>query len=166
MKKFLVYLMIAVFLVAPVIAYSAGITATATPVYNRADGKLEMLIVDLTCGTVGASSPDYTATVINTISGVDAYSLVGMYLYEVRTKFDASSPVTINTDLTITDSWGVDLLGGAGTDLLDSADYTAAAAGTTATYFPRPITGNITLNITNNLVNNAVTYIRAIFTAR
>jgi len=163
MKRFLISILILALLIVPVVSYSAGISGTATPVYNRATGKLEMLQVDLTCGTKGVTSPDYTATVINTISGIADYDLKGLYLYEVRAKF-SDTPATINSDLTITDDFGVDLLGGAGTDMLDSADYTSVPAGTSATvYFKRPVTGNITANIIGNLVNDAVIYIRAIF---
>lgn len=162
MKRFLSCIVALILLIMPCISYSSGITGTVTPIYNRATGKLEMLKMDLTCGTTGASSADYTATVLNTIAEAAGYSLEGLYLYEVQSKF-SDTPATINSDLTITNDWTIDLLGTNGADMLDSADYTAVAAGTSGTYFERPITGDITMNITGNLVNAAVIYLRAIF---
>jgi hypothetical protein len=118
------------------------------------------LALTCTAGAAGdANAHLFPATVINPLA-VDSngtlFDIRGLKLYSVKAIPGGTAP-TDATDLTITDEYGVDLLGGKGTDLVDATSKTWIPAGPVGYAFPALITGNITVNITNNLVDSAVT---------
>ena len=117
-------------------------------------GRPQMAEIVLTC-TASADDHTYPATVVNTLENISDWDLRGLKLYSVKAYPGAVAP-TDGTDLTITDKYGVDLLGGKGTDLIDATSKTWIPIGPAGYALPALITGNITVNITNNLVNSAV----------
>lgn len=125
-------------------------------------GRPSMCVLTLTCtaGAAGdANAHLFPATVINPLA-VDSngtlFDIRGLKLYSVKAYPGATAP-TDATDLTITDEYGVDLLGTKGTDLIDATSKTWVPAGPPSYVLPALITGNITVNITNNSVDSAVT---------
>jgi hypothetical protein len=82
------------------------------------------------------------------------FDIRGLKLYSVK-GIPGDTPPTDATDLTITDEYGVDLLGGKGTDVIDETSKTWIPAGPANYTLPALITGNITATITNNSVNSA-----------
>ena len=117
-----------------------------------------LTIITLTCtaGAAGGAPGDhlYPATVINTLTDIAKYDLRGLKLYSLVTKPGTTGP-TDNSDMTITDVYGIDILGGAGANIVDNtaANRVFINPDTAASI----ITGNWTLNITNNSVDSAVT---------
>lgn len=112
----------------------------------------------LTC-TASSTDASYPATVINPLAVTAdsrTFDIRGLKLYSVKA-YPGSTAPTDATDLTITDEYGVDLLGGKGTDVIDSTSKTWTLVGPSGSYSPALITGNITVTITNNAVNSAVT---------
>ena len=120
-------------------------------------GRPQMVEIVLTC-TADAAAATYPATVVNTLENISDWDLRGLKLYSVKAYPGAVAP-TDGTDLTITDKYGVDLLGGKGENLIDATSKTWIPAGPENYSFPALITGNITVNISNNAVKSAVTTI-------
>ena len=120
-------------------------------------GRPQMVEIVLTC-TADAAAATYPATVVNTLENISDWDLRGLKLYSVKAYPGAVAP-TDGTDLTITDKYGVDLLGGKGENLIDATSKTWIPAGPEGYAFPALITGNITVNISNNAVKSAVTTI-------
>ena len=120
-------------------------------------GRPQMVEIVLTC-TADAATATYPATVVNTLENISDWDLRGLKLYSVKAYPGAVAP-TDGTDLTITDKYGVDLLGGKGENLIDATSKTWCPAGPSNYALPALITGDITVNITNNNVNSAVTTI-------
>lgn len=131
---------------------------TITGVLNRIQtqqGRPRMVEVVLTC-TADSAAHSYPATVVNSLAGLSGFDIRGLKLYSVKAYPGAVAP-TDGTDLTITDKYGIDLLGGKGTDLVDATSKTWIMAGPPDSYMPAFITGDITVNISNNLIDSAVT---------
>jgi hypothetical protein len=139
-----------------IIATTRGIKKVGSPY------KYDMIEVRLLC-TCEAAAATFTSVVLNTLSGVVGYDLVGYKLYSVKA-FPGSTGPTDATDLTITDVDGVDLLGARGTNLIMEATKTSCCAGSASSEMPMPITGPITINISNNAVNAAVINLKLLFT--
>lgn len=120
------------------------------------------LALTCTAGAAGdANAHLFPATVVNTLavdSNGNSYDIRGLKLYSVKAYPGDTAP-TDATDCTITDEYGVDLLGGKGENLIDATSKTWIPAGPSNFALPALITGNITLNITNNSVDSAVTTI-------
>lgn len=114
----------------------------------------------LTC-TADADDSSFPATILNPLA-VDSngvsFDIRGLKLYSVKA-YPGSPAPTDATDLTITDEFGVDLLGTKGTNFIDATSKTWIPAGPENYSFPALITGNITVNISNNAVKSAVTTI-------
>ncbi len=128
-------------------------TITATIERFEVGGRPSAKII-LLC-TADAALATFPATIINALDNISKYDLRGMFLSEVKTIPGATGP-TDDTDFTITDEYGIDLLTTRGTNAIDNATKNWIASGGSSNY-PMPlITGNITLTITNNSVNSAV----------
>jgi len=131
---------------------------TITGVLNRIqtpDGRPKIAEVVLTC-TADAGDSSYPATVLNTLAGLADFDIRGLKLHSLKTIPGTPGP-TDDSDITVTDKYGVDLLGGKGADIIDNAAKNWVVFGY-STYTIEPlITGNITVTITNNAVNGAVT---------
>lgn len=122
--------------------------------------KVAKLVLTCTAGTAGEAGA-YPATVLNALavdSNGSLFDIRGMKIYSVKAYPGDTAP-TDATDVTITDEFGVDLLGGKGADLVDATTKTFIPSGPGAFAQPALITGNITINITNNSVASAVTTI-------
>jgi hypothetical protein len=122
--------------------------------------KIAKLVLTCTAGT-GAQAGAYPATVLNPLavdSNGNSFDIRGMKLYSVKAYPGTTAP-TDATDATITDEFGIDILGGKGSDLIDATTKTFIPSGPGAFAQPALITGNITLNITSNSVESAVTTI-------
>lgn len=112
--------------------------------------------------TADASAHTFPATVISPRPVNSDVDLVGWKLYGVLAVPGALGP-TDDTDLTLTDLDGVDLLGARGTNLIDETAKTSCCAGTALTDMPMPVTGPITITISNNSVDSAVTTLKIMF---
>lgn len=127
-------------------------------------GRPPMCELALTCtaGAAGdANAHLFPATVINTLavdSDGNSFDIRGLKLYSVKAYPGATAP-TDATDATITDEFGIDLLGGKGANLIDASSKTWIMAGPPDSYMPALIMGDITLTISNNSVDSAVTTI-------
>lgn len=137
-------------------AYAAG---TITGVLTRAQtaqGRPVVTKLVLTC-TGDSSNGGYPATTLSQFF-VDAsgrtYVMPGLQLYSVKVIPGTTGP-TADSDMTITDEYGVDLLGGKGTNLIKNAAKTWALFGPSGYYISPIVTGELTLTITGNSVNSA-----------
>lgn len=125
-------------------------------------GRPSMAVLRLTClaGAAGdANAHLFPATVINPLavdSNGSLFDLRGLKLYSVKAYPGATAP-TAATDVTITDEFGIDVLGGKGVDLIDATSKTWVPVGPANYALPALVTGNITVNITNNSVDGAIT---------
>ncbi|OGP87144.1 MAG: hypothetical protein A2031_08030 [Deltaproteobacteria bacterium RBG_19FT_COMBO_43_11] len=160
MKTLKVFL-VAIILMAimPSLLFAAG-TITGTIERINTSKSKPLVIITLTCtaGAVGdgADAHLFPATVVNTLSGISAYDLRGLKLYSIVTVPGTTGP-TDNSDLTITDRYGIDTLAAAGANIVDNATSNRVVANPdTAAVI---ITGNLTVNITGNIVDSAVTTI-------
>lgn len=135
---------------------AGAITGTITRIQTQ-QGRPQMVVVVLTC-TASADNASYPATVVNTLANILPWDLRGLKLYSVKVIPGATAP-TDATDLTITDEYGVDLLGTKGTNFIDNTSKTWIPVGPAGYALPALITGNITVNISNNAVNSALTTI-------
>jgi hypothetical protein len=119
-------------------------------------GRPQICKLVLSC-TADAGNGSFPAVVLNPLavdSAGTTFDIRGLKLYSVKGIPGETAP-TDATDLTITDEYGVDLLGGKGTDVIDATSKTWIPAGPANYTLPALITGNITATITNNSVNSA-----------
>lgn len=120
-------------------------------------GRPSLVVVKLTCtaGAAGGAAGDhlYPATIINDLANVVDYDLRGLRLYSCATIPGTTGP-TDNSDITLTDRYGIDILAGAGANIVDNATSNRVVIGCTSAVI---ITGDITVNITGNLVDSALT---------
>jgi len=136
---------------------------TITGVLTRiGKGSICKLVLTCTAGAAGGANAGlFPATVLNALA-VDAagslFDIRGLKLYSVKAYPGDTAP-TDATDVTITDEYNIDLLGGKGADLVDATSKTWIPVGPANYAFAALITGNITVNITNNSVASAVTTI-------
>ena len=117
-----------------------------------------MCRITLTC-TAGDGSVNtlYPATVLNTLAGISDYDLRGLKLYSVKIKPGAGNLAPTNlADLTITDTNGIDLLGGKGVDAVLAASVNWIAVGPEGAAMPALIMENLTINLSGNSVASAV----------
>ena len=139
--------------------------STITQNIERYGDKLQVLTFTCT-----ANSGD--ATFLSTVSTDDAswhgqtYTQLirGWNLYKVQTLYGATAPLD-DSDLVINDENSIDVLGGAGTDMIDNAtnnEFVPLIGG--ATPGAQPIISKLTPVITNNNVNSAVTYVKLFLT--
>jgi hypothetical protein len=146
-----------IFVIFALLAMAGNAFAAGTVVQSDSVVRVGMATVTLTC-TADSSDGSYPATALD-LDFVD-----GFYLYEVRTSPGATGP-TDASDFTLTDSAGLDILGGAGTNQLDNTtDLRFFPKNSAGGYAYHAITDTtVTLTITNNSVNSAVTTITLIF---
>jgi len=116
---------------------------------------LVILTLVCTAGAAGdANAHLYPATIINTLPEISGFNLRGLKLYSIVVVPGVTGP-TDDSDLTITDKYGIDILAGAGANIIDNAvSHRVVMNPDTVANI---ITGNLTVNITNNIVDSAVT---------
>ena len=126
-------------------AWAAGTVAWGDPVATGS-GELEYTV---TC-TADASAATFPATAsTNPIAG---------YVYMVTTNPGSPAPKD-DYDITLTDSAGVDVMGGELIDR-DTADSEQATPKIGNAYGSRRVNSTLTLNISGNDVNSAVTVLK------
>jgi len=91
---------------------------------------------------------------VATISTANLPKLLGTYLSRVYFKQGSLAP-TADTDVTITDEYGFDLLGGLGVDAIDATGDDNFVPMVNAFNSPHPLYGDLSLTITNNAVLSA-----------
>ena len=122
-------------------------TRVRTNVGRPKAAKLELLC------TADAALATYPSTIINDLAALKSlWDLRGMMLKSLMAIPSAVVAPTDKVNITIKNEYGVDLLGGAGTQFIPAA----GSAWTKGTLYPVLITGDITMALTDNLVNSAV----------
>lgn len=132
------------------IAFAVG-SVTQTPL--QVDEHTRMITFAVTADATAATVPNTSLTAANLAF------VKGWYLYNVRTYPGATAP-TDATDMTLVDSQSRDVLGGSGTDLIDSTTCESTSA---ALPFYEKVTETLTLTVSNNAVYSAVFTIEVIF---
>jgi hypothetical protein len=114
-------------------------------------GRPQMAKLTLTC--VGdASDGGFPATILNDLQ--TEYDLRGLQFYSIKVIPGTTAPTT-DSDITITDEDGVDLLGGKGTNLISATLKTWALFGPANYSVSALITGDTTISISGNIVHSA-----------
>ena len=133
-------------------------SGTITGVLTRAkcqQGQVAKLV--LTC-TADADAATFPAAVLNTLA-VDgdgrSFDIRGLQGYSIKVIPGSPAP-TDASDITITDEYGIDLLGGKGTNLISATNKTWALFGPSGYSVSALISGNTTITISNNAVKSAV----------
>ena len=128
----------------------AAVTAIDSTKTQRKFGIFKVITTKVTAHTDG------------TTAALTTDEMVGMYL-ESMEYWETTAP-TADTDVTLTNDQGGDLLGGAGTDLCDDITGSKIVLPLSSNATPvvhRPyIHGNVTLTVANNAVDTAVMFFR------
>jgi len=139
MKKITIILLLGLFLLLPVSVHCAG---TVTQIYTRISSDMWLWQMDWTADASDGSVPSTTSKV-----AFDHYVII------VITNPGSPAP-TDNYDITLTDSDGIDVMGG---ELIDrdksSSEQALPKIGNV--YGTRWVNGTLTMNLTNNSVNSA-----------
>ena len=88
--------------------------------------------------------------------------IIGWFLHKIIVNPGTTAP-TAATDLTITDSDGIDYLDGNGTDLIHNIDSKQSYPAIDGVPSLQPITSDLVLTITNNAVNSATLTVKLFF---
>lgn len=112
------------------------------------------LVLSCTADAADHTLPDTVLNDLAVDSNGTLFDIRGLKIYSLKC-FPGSTPPTDATDLVIEDEYGIDLLGGKGTDFIDATTATWITAGPSTSTLPTYITGDITAKITNNDVNSA-----------
>ena len=128
-----------------------------TVVQTKNDYGLENNMREIVCTCVADAA---AATVPDTALTED---MSGWWLERIVVNPGTTAP-TVNSDITLEDADGVDVLGGAGTNLIHNTASTHAFPLNATVPVRVPITGTLTQTIANNAVNSANIVIKYIFT--
>ena len=151
MKKLLTAAIVLFFALSPNIVFSAGTIDCTTTDEKRIRTVSGKTWVEITCAlTADASDGSFPDTAI-------PFDVVGYYLYMVAYYYGAVTPITDDSDLTLTQgsTTGYDILYGAGTDKIDIAtnnQFQPQIGGSDAVM---PIYDTLYIQIDNNSVNSA-----------
>ena len=151
MKKLYALIILAIILSAPLSWAAAPGTCTQafSEVYS-ASGPTSMATLTFSCvASAGDGSFPATAT-----SQAITDQIAGRYIIEARTNPGATAPQALY-DITLTDTDGIDLMGGSLADRSATASEAAYPAISTVPW-PRAVDGALTHTITNNNVNSAI----------
>jgi len=133
--------------------WAAGTVTQATDVidgYQRT--------ITFTCtGDSGDGSFPATA-----MSAASLAHVKGWFLLKIAVNPGATAP-TVDSDLTLTDGDGIDILDGNGTDLIHNTDSKATYGQVDGMPITQPVQDAWTLTITNNSVNSAIIVIKLTF---
>jgi len=130
---------------------AGSITGELIRVSNQNQGRPSIAKLVLTC-VADADAATFPATVLNDLQ--TAHRIEGLQLYSIKTIPGGTAP-TADSDITITDEYGVDLLGGKGTNLISDTAKKWALFGPQNYTASALITGDVTINIANNSVKSA-----------
>jgi hypothetical protein len=128
---------------------------TITGVLSRhytPQGRPQLAKLVLTCTADSGGNHDYPVTTVNSLAGLVGFSLNGLKLYSIVQK-PGTTGSTDQADITITDEYGIDLMGGNGTNFIRNS--------VPGRYVVDPalapiIMGDLIITITNNSVASAV----------
>ena len=164
MKRFTLILALILFLPCSLWAAAPGTcTQTFSEIYTMAPSTQ---VITSPIPTVSTLTPQATLTFTCTASADDASfpatattqtitsQIRGRYLLEARTNPGATAPQALY-DITLTDTDGIDLMGGSLADRSATASEAAYPAISTVPW-PRAVDGALTHTITNNNVNSAI----------
>jgi len=158
MKKLFVLIGLFIICNIPASALAAGTVSQAVSWVCRSNSTecVQVLTFTATADSADGSYPstDMSATTLN--------KLKGWYLYKIITNPGSTAP-TDNWDFTLSDSDGIDVLGGNGANRHTTTSQMIAPLLTTGVYFAQPVLDTWTLAITGNSVNSAGIVIKAIF---
>jgi hypothetical protein len=96
------------------------------------------------------------------MSAATLSQLKSWYLYKVITNPGSTAP-TDNWDFTLSDSDGIDVMGGNGANRHTTTSQMTAPLLTTGVYFAQPVLDTWTLAITGNSNNSAGIVLKAVF---
>jgi len=96
----------------------------------------------------------WTAAADGSLTSVTTEESIDGYVYMVVTDPGTTAPQALY-DLTLTDAYGLDIMGGALADRSATVTQQAFPALLTGVYGSRRVNGRLTLNLTNNNVNAA-----------
>jgi hypothetical protein len=129
---------------------AGAITGTFTSV-----GRPQMVKLVLEC-EADAADHTFLSTTLNVLADqAGFFPLEGLQLHSIKCIPDAITPPTDGSSVTITDEFGVDLLGGKGEGLISGTQKSWALFGPSGYYVSALITGDININISGNSVNSA-----------
>lgn len=158
MKKLFVLIGLFIICNIPASALAAG-TVTQSLSYvcrGQSNECVQVLTYTATADSAAATFP--TAA----MSSATLSQLKGWYLYKIITNPGSTAP-TDNWDFTLSDSDGIDVLGGNGANRHTTTSQMIAPLLTTGVYFAQPVLDTWTLAITGNSVNSAGIVIKAVF---
>jgi len=123
------------------------------------------LIFTCTADVAAASFPETsTGTTTNAPGANTTFTqyIKGWFLHKIIVDPGAAAP-TVDSDLTIKDSHGIDVLDGNGTDLIHNTDSKQSYPMIDGVPSLQPVLGDYTLAITNNAVNSATLTVTLVF---
>jgi hypothetical protein len=118
-------------------------------------GRPQIVKLVLACEADSADHTFLSTTLNDLAEQAGFFPLEGLQLHSIKCIPDAVTPPTGGSSVTITDEFGVDLLGGKGEGMISATDKTWALFGPSGYYVSALITGDITLSISGNSVNSA-----------
>ena len=148
-KRLVIMILIALLFAVP--AFAAGTITGAIERIETTQGRPRLVILTLTClaDSVNGSFP--AAINISDMTALAAYDLRGLKLYSVATIPGAVGP-TDNSDMTLLDRYGIDILAGTGSNIIDNTALNRVVIGGASAVL---VTGDLTITITGNSVNSA-----------
>ena len=144
-KGVLFIMAVVLFLLSPVLSFAAG---TVTPTLKYRDDGVAQLTFTCVADAADGTFPATASNVTNATFVFDGYAVLGVTL-------PGSTAPTANYDITITDSDGVDVFGGALEDRSATVKEQAFPQDSNGLGGGRFCFGALTLTITNNSVNSA-----------
>jgi hypothetical protein len=106
--------------------------------------------------TADAADHTFPSTVLNDLAAVSGlFALEGLQLYSIKCIPGSVTPPTNGGSVTITDDYGLDLLGGKGSGMISNTNKTWALFGPAESDVCALVTGDITIDITGNSMDSA-----------
>jgi hypothetical protein len=106
--------------------------------------------------TADETAHTFPSTVLNDLPAVSGlFTLEGLQLYSIKCIPYAVTPPTGGGSITVTDEYGLDLLGGKGSGMISNTNKTWALFGPSESDVCALVTGDITINVSGNSVNSA-----------
>lgn len=138
--------------------WAAGTVSQAVTTIYEGESVPKVRVLTFTA-TADAADGSYPSTAM---SAATLSKLKGWYLYKVITNPGSTAP-TDNWDFTLSDTDGIDVLGGNGANRHTTTSQMIAPLLTTGVYFAQPVLNAWTLAITGNSNNSAGIVIQCVF---
>jgi len=142
-------------------------TVTMIQTNYKVFGETTIKKLVFTC-TADVAAASYPETSTGTVTGAKGQNTThtqwfrGWFLHKIIVDPGAVAP-TVDSDLTIKDDHGIDVLDGNGTDLIHNTDSKQSYAMIDGVPSLQPMMSDLTLAITNNAVNSAVLTVTLVF---